>query len=480
MKKRIFVSTDHGLAVIYFLQSAVVPELINAGVEVVLLTDDVLIEKIKANFAQPGLIVEGLRLDQAKQYSNTYRPMLQYWIDFLRRAGASHKINLEAVDSFVRQVSSEAHGSRKRLYGLVKILVRVMRYSKLARRLLVRAQRQFVPEIYQDLFDRYTPDLVIASTPGWRYDRYLLREAAAKGIPTASVIVGWDNTSSYSLSGADMDWVTCWSEIQKEELVKGSDWEEAQVTVGGIPSYDGYINKRWLIDREEYFRQHDLDPERKLISYANSFNSFSPNIQNIEALIRLVVGGKLSQPSQLLIRLHPNHFMDVERFVQEREQIYKMASEYPYVHVVEPVALGGSLGHYSGEDMPEKASMMAHSDVFVTVYSTMAVEASVLEKPVIALTIDSPVGWPGKYYLPLSQISGWPTHERFRMSNSGRVATTEQELLQHLEYYLANPQADLEARREFVREECTYMDGSAGKRTAENILGMIEKGRYRK
>ncbi|HAY85330.1 MAG TPA: hypothetical protein DCY42_10550 [Chloroflexi bacterium] len=355
-----------------------------------------------------------------------------------------------------------------------------MRYSKLARRLLVRAQRQFVPGIYQDLFDRYTPDLVIASTPGWRYDRYLLREAAAKGIPTASVIVGWDNTSSYSLSGADMDWVTCWSEIQKEELVKGSDWEAAQVTVGGIPSYDGYINKRWLIDRQEYFRQHDLDPERKLISYANSFNSFSPNIQNIEALIRLVVGDKLSQPSQLLIRLHPNHFMDVERFVQEREQIYKMASEYPYVHVVEPVALGGSLGHYSGEDMPEKASMMAHSDVFVTVYSTMAVEASVLEKPVIALTIDSPVGWPGKYYLPLSQISGWPTHERFRMSNSGRVATTEQELLQHLEYYLANPQADLEARREFVREECTFMDGSAGKRTAENILGMIEKGRYRK
>jgi CDP-glycerol glycerophosphotransferase (TagB/SpsB family) len=379
------------------------------------------------------------------------------------------------VDSFVRQVESEAHGTRKQLYLLVKFLVFLMRHSKIARKYLVRAQRRFTPKIYQDLFERYTPDLVVASTPGWRFDRYLLREAAANGIPTASVIVGWDNPSSYSLSGADMDWVTCWSEIQKEELMKGSDWDEDQIFIGGIPSYDGYIDRTWLIDRETYFQQHNLDPERKLIAYANSFNSFSPNIQNIEALIRIVVGNTLSQPSQLLIRLHPNHFMDVERFIQEREHIYQLAKDHELVHVVEPVALGGSLGHYSGEDMPEKTSMMAHSDVFVTVYSTMAVEASVLEKPVVALTIDSVAGWTDKYYLPLSQISGWPTHDRFRKSNSGKVASTQEELQQWLNYYLEYPQADLIERSKFVQDECTYVDGSAGKRTAKNILAMMKK-----
>ena len=122
--------------------------------------------------------------------------------------------------------------------------------------------------------------------------------------------------------------------------------------------------------------------------------------------------------------------------------------------------------------------MMAYADVFVTVYSTMAVETSVIGKPVIALCIDSDMGWPGKYYLPLSEIAHWPTHDRFRRSGSGRVAMNEEELRQHLDHYLINPEAEKEARKRFVEDEITFTDGSAGKRTAENILAMLEKGKY--
>ncbi|MFN8427325.1 MAG: hypothetical protein U0X87_13850 [Anaerolineales bacterium] len=66
--------------------------------------------------------------------------------------------------------------------------------------------------------------------------------------------------------------------------------------------------------------------------------------------------------------------------------------KYPHVHVVQPVALGGSLGYYGGEDMDEKSSMMAYSDV-VTVYSTMLVETAVHDTPMIAATIDVSGGW---------------------------------------------------------------------------------------
>jgi hypothetical protein len=62
------------------------------------------------------------------------------------------------------------------------------------------------------------------------------------------------------------------------------------VNINGIPSYDGYFRNEWLIPREEYFQLHGLDPKRKLLSYAASFVSFSPNYQNVEALARLVAG----------------------------------------------------------------------------------------------------------------------------------------------------------------------------------------------
>ncbi len=472
---RIFISADHGLAIVYFLQSDVVPTLLARGAEVILLTDDALVDRIQEKFGRPGLIVEGLRLERAKEYFKTVSPARQWWLDFLRRAGASNWINLEAVESYVSQVKAEANPRRKALFPFIQLIVGILRRSAAARRWLLRAQMRFTPNIYSDLFEKYQPQLVVASTPGWRYDRYLLREASARNIPTASVIVGWDNTSSYSLAGATVDWITCWSEIQKEELIKGADWIPERINIGGIPSYDGYFRKEWLLTRAEYFKLHRLDPKRKLISYASSFITFSPNIQNIEALAELVSGDQLAEPSQLLVRLHPNHFMDMARFAAEREQIRSLAAKMPHVHVVEPVPLGGSLGYYSGEDMSEKSSMMTHSDVFVTVYSTMVVEASVHEKPVVSACIDSPVGWPGKFTLPLSKIGDWPTHSRFRDSAAGQVAYAKHELRDEINFYLKNPQADRIERRNFIVRECTFTDGTAGKKTGNYLLSRMGK-----
>ncbi len=477
--KRVFISADHGLAIVYFFQSDVVPTLLNAGMEVVLLTDDGLKEQITRRFGQPGLTIEGLRLKQAHQYAETTSPSMQWWINFLRRVGASNRINDEAMTSHVQQVEVEATGKRRQLMPLMKLVVGVLRRSRWARQSLVRQQMKFSPDLYNDLFELYQPGLVVASTAGWRLDRYLLCQAARRGVTTAAAIVGWDNPSSYSLSGAPVEWVNCWSDIQKEELVLGSDWDPARVHVGGIPSYDGYFRKQWLMDREAYFKLHNLDPKRKLLGYACSFVTFSPNYQNVEALARLVSDQQLTEPSQLLVRLHPNHFMDEPLCAGERERIRQLARDLPHVHVVEPVPLGGELGYYSGEDMPEKTSMMAYSDVFLTVYSTMVVEAAIHDRPIVSVCFDAPGGWnqPGRFSLPLSKIGEWPTHQRFRQAGAGRVALNPAELCDAVNYYLENPEAGQAERKAFIDRECTYSDGFSGKRSGEFFLSIAGDSR---
>jgi len=149
--------------------------------------------------------------------------------------------------------------------------------------------------------------------------------------------------------------------------------------------------------------------------------------------------------------------------------------------VVEPVPLGGSLGYYSGEDMPEKSSMMAHSDVFLTVYSTMVVEVACHGAPIGSACLDTPGGWnrPRKFSLPLSKIGNWPTHDRFRQANAGRVAYNENELRQAIEYYLQNPTADLKPREAFIERECTFTDGSSGKKTGEFFVSLLNKSETR-
>ncbi len=479
MSKKIFISADHGMAIIYFLQSDVVSTLLDSGVEIIVLTDDETQDRIEKRFARPGLIFEALRLKQANEYAKKVCPRRQWLLGYLRRVGGSRRINTEAMDSHIWEVWGE-NGWKFRLGVWIPsaLAILLLRNFAFARKLLVQLQNRFTPEsgLYTDLFDKYQPDMVVASTPGWRMDRYLLRESARRGITNMTAIVGWDNSSSYNISGANVQWATCWSELQKEELVLGSDWDPEHVHVGGIPSYDGYFRKSWLMPRDKYFNLHRLDPNRKLISYASSFVHFAPNYPNIEALAKLVSSDALAEPSQLLIRLHPSHFQDKPRiFAEERQRVFDLEKKYPHVHVVQPVALGGSLGYYGGEDMDEKSSMMAYSDVLVTVYSTMLVETAVHDTPMIAAVIDTPGGWnkKGKFSLSLKEIGDWPTHQRFRMAKAGRVATDERELQNMLNLYLKDKSVDSEERLMFVKDEITFTDATSGTRTAKFILKIL-------
>ncbi|HEX8991142.1 MAG TPA: CDP-glycerol glycerophosphotransferase family protein [Anaerolineales bacterium] len=479
MSKRLFISADHGMAIVYFLQSDVVKTLLEAGVEVIVLTDDEIRDQIAKRFSQPGLTFEGLRLKQAASYAESYRPRVQWMLSYLRRVGGSWRINTEAMDSHIWEVWAE-HSWKWRLGMWIPgaLATLLLRSSSAARRQLVKLQSHLVssPPLYTDLFLNYRPHLVVASTAGWRLDRYLLREAGQRGIRTMAAVVGWDNPSSYSIPGAPVDFATCWSELQKDELVFGSDWKPSCVNVGGIPSYDGYFRKQWLLPKQAYFDRHGLDPKRKLISYASSFVHFAPNYPNVEALAQLVSSDVLCEPSQLLVRLHPSHFQDKPRiFAEERERIQALEHQYPHVHVVRPVPLGGSLGYYSGEDMDEKSSMMAHSDVMVTVYSTMLVETAVHDTPMVAAVIDTPGGWNrrNKYSLSLRKIGNWPTHKRFREARAGRIASDANELREVINAYLRDPKLDTRERRKFVEQEITYTDGTAGRRTAEYILRIL-------
>jgi CDP-glycerol glycerophosphotransferase (TagB/SpsB family) len=475
--KKIFISADHGMAIIYFLQSDVISTLLEAGVEIIFLTDDEIVPQLKSRFTHHGLTIEGLRLKQANEYAKKVQPRMQWLLGYLRRVGGSRRINTEAMDSHIWEVWAE--NSWKFRLGIwipSALMILLLRNFSWARKLLVKLQNHFTTNIYSDLFEKYKPDLVIASTPGWRMDRYLLRESAKRGIRNMTVIVGWDNSSSYNISGADVQYATCWSQLQKDELVYGSDWNPESVNIGGIPSYDGYFRRQWLMPRDEYFKLHKLDPNRKLISYASSFVHFAPNFPNIEALAKLVSSDSLAEPSQLLIRLHPSHFQDKPKiFADERAQVFELEKKYPHVHVVQPKPLGGSLGYYGGEDMDEKSSMMAYSDVLVTVYSTMLVETAVHDTPMIAATIDVPGGWnkPNKFSLSLKEIGNWPTHKRFREAKAGRVATNLTELKEALDLYLKDKTIDSSERRKFIQDEITFTDASSGKRTAEYILKIL-------
>jgi hypothetical protein len=141
-KKRIWISADHGMAVIYFLQSDLIDTLIKAGVEIVLLTDDTLVEKIKSSFSRKGMRVEGLLFENARAYEMFQRER-QWWLNFIRRVGGSGKINIAAQSSYIRQVAVEESNRRRLLMPLAWLVIGTMRISKPVRNWIRHLQARY-------------------------------------------------------------------------------------------------------------------------------------------------------------------------------------------------------------------------------------------------------------------------------------------------------------------------------------------------
>ena len=54
------------------------------------------------------------------------------------------------------------------------------------------------------------------------------------------------------------------------------------------------------------------------------------------------------------------------------------------------------------------------------------------------------------------------------------MAENEAQLAEELNLYLKNPSLDAAERKKFIEDEITFTDGSAGKRTAEYILKVLQ------
>jgi hypothetical protein len=474
--KTIFLVLDHGLGLGYFFETEVTRLLLEKNIRIVFLVQDSILPHIKGRIDHPNVVYESMRDGAVREYQNQTHPGKHELMDYARRASAKHTIPLTYVDTHRKRKEYEAFGRRKLVLRALRPIIFMNRYSKIARHLYRKSFDIFLKsDLYGDLFDKYQPDLIISNTAGWRLDQYLMREAQHRGIKTATVIIGWDNPSSQGLPGAYVDYANVWSEVHKWELVEGIDWPADKVHVGGMPLYDGYISGKWRLSREDYFNQHHLDPNKKLIAFAATALSITPNLHIIKILAEMVDKQVFSEPAQLLIRLHPNHFKSQQNYRDECAAIMDLVEQYPDVHVVEPRAVGSGIERYSGDDFPEKASMLSHCDVLATIYSTMVVEAALHDKPFISVCINTDEGWgKDKFWIPLDEVPGWPTAARVNQACAGKTVITEEELRFALNEYLAHPELDREERLQFAKDELTYLNGEATQSTVDFISSLLE------
>mgnify|MGYP003393567132 CR=1 FL=1 len=318
---------------------------------------------------------------------------------------------------------------------------------------------------FSDLFDKYKPDLVYAVNL-LNFDEFrLLTEARKRGVKTCALILSWDNLNSKLFIYAKAYSYVVPGKLVKQELIQLGDISSNCIEVVGLAKYDGYFQQTGVIGREEFMKKIGLPPENKLIVYCLSTRNTSPVYEDIIAdLCSIKREEQLSSPSSWLIRGYPKYSLPAELIAKIND------SGIVYNH---PSDFSSDARDYEIRDDDDVFlhNLFYHGDVFITNYSTVVVEASIYDKPVININYDGRQEKP--YPWSVKRIRDYTHYRQVISAKAEDPANSKEDLVVQINKCLNQPELRRQGRARVVREQCAFTDGQSGRRMYEYLISLI-------
>lgn len=323
----------------------------------------------------------------------------------------------------------------------------------------------------EQLIARYQPALVVAASPGLIFSEIpILRAARRLHVPTMAVDLSWDNLTNKFFPPRLVDRLVLWNRTMRDEACTLHRYDPARVAVAGAPQFDSYFAGA-RSSRDEFCRRVGLDPSRRIITLATiPASKFPQHAFVIDRLLEAIAAGAIGEPADLLVRLHP----------RDDPRGYAQYAGRPHV-VVEKAfrrtaarSGDGMDVDFMAENTRHLADTLHHSDVVLNVASTIAIEASIFDTPVINIGFD---GEQGSGASLLEWHYGSTHFQKVVRSGAVRIARSPAEMVDLVNRYLADPAADADGRRRIVAEQCEFTDGRAAARVAAEIVGELGRAR---
>jgi len=431
------------------LLSSVLPILKErSDLEIVIFTQDRKIESYTKRFGAPNVHIEPMAdLEYSKGTLEQLISMVGYNSIPTRTIWMRQNRTLYLHPSLVNYI---LHPFKKMIW--------VLGHLRLWRELIRKLEMLFHEDhIWNEAFKKYKPTLVF----GTMHDNSitLMKAARRHRVPVIGMTKSWDNFTSKTLLRVKPDHLIVNNPVIKKEAIAIGDMPENKVTVVGLPQYDDYLDPQWRLPREVFFAQFGLDPNRKLIVYfmGGPLSIHDPR-DHVKMLSNAIERGELP-PSQVLVRSHPNYDVSLEEL-----------KSLTHVHIHVPGQTLGGLSkdrEFDASDMKELISTLYYCDVTMNTGSTMTIEATIFDKPIILIGFD---GYTKKPHFESIDHTMDITHYRY-MVNSGaaRRVVTEKEFITAVHAYLENPALNTVGRKKLFDEQVWQIGGS-GERLAKAVL----------
>ena len=283
----------------------------------------------------------------------------------------------------------------------------------------------FSTAYFQVLIDTVKPDILIVGDDRATPVRSHVLMAKKMRIPVLEIQHGiWNPMVPMDTPLSDR--IAAGGDYDKKVYMKHGAKSE-QIVVTGWPKFDTSVKlKEFLTEKHK---------DRADILFATQPTDIKLNLDSIEA-IGSFIGD--STHVRLIVKPHP----------AENTKIYNhIAKKYKNVIL-----------HKSSEDI---SSLVASSDILVTVSSTVAIEAALLDKPIICINTAN-------------------VESMYVSSGIAIEVKKLEELIPAIKDVLYNEEISkklAEARKKFVYEHAHIQDGHASERVADLIVQMIKESR---
>jgi hypothetical protein len=318
------------------------------------------------------------------------------------------------------------------------------------------------------VFDRYKPSLVATASPGLIFaDIPILRTARRRGVRSIAVDLSWDNLTNKLFPLRKVDRLVVWNASMRREANALHGYDLDSIVVAGSPQFDPYFNGEPRSSRADFCRRIGLDPSRKLVTLTTMPAEAYPRHDIIvDHVLEAMRSGAVREPIDLLVRIHPRD--DARKYARYAGTPH-LRIEKPF-RVTEARSADGMGVDVTAENTRHLADTMYHTDVNLNVASTIAIEASVFDTPVISIAFDQDDAQARPFLTSPLRYYSYTHYQQIVRTGAVRMAHSPGEMIGLLNRYLADPTLDAEGRRRVVQEQCEFTDGRSAERVARAIL----------
>lgn len=294
----------------------------------------------------------------------------------------------------------------------------------------------------------------------------LVYQAEQLKIKTASFIFSWDNLASKGRMAANFDYYLVWSDLMKEELVQFyKKVQPKDVSVVGTPQFEPYVLDRYKRTKEEFEARFNLEASKKTICFSCGDISTSKNDELYITTIAEAIQKSRIRNVNLLIRTSP---------AEDSIRFKSFVKKFPFIKWNYPEWNLARKGHQeewsqripSKEDVMDLRSILEYSDLNVNMLSTMSLDFMQFNKPVI-----NPVFGNNENELYNDQrFLEYPHIKNVINSNATKIVKTEDELVDAINLYLQNQDADSKNRKQLIQMQIGKPLQGTSKRIAETLF----------